>query len=133
MVEWRPIIIGVVFTVASYLILSFAQQGGINGVIVFLFGGAILGYIIKPEIDYKAKAKQLLTYSLIFGLISGVISIIILVIQAYTAGLTYIFDSSLIIPLLTVLVTDIVAAIAGVIIGNFAREEYNKSTISIEQ
>ena len=133
MVEWRPIIIGIIFTVTSYVILSFAQQGGINGVIVFLLGGVLLGFTIKPKVDYNAKAKHLLTYGLILGIISSLITIVILLIQAYTAGLSYIFDSSIIIPLLEVIASDTVAVIIGVIVGNFTREEYTKSTLNIER
>lgn len=127
MVGWRPIIIGTVFTLATYIILSIAQQGGINGVIAFILGGVLLGFIIKPEIDKGTKIKYLLIYGLILGLITGLISIVILIIQLVSVGLSDLLAASIVIPVLEVLVSYIIAALAGVIIGNFAREEYTES------
>jgi len=130
MVEWRPIILGVVLIVASYLILSYAQQGGINAVITFLIGGVLVGFIIKTKIEYIDILKQFVTYGLIVGAISSLITIVILLIQMYTLGLSTIFDSSILVPLLIVFVSDVVATLVGVIIGIFSREEYTKSTLS---
>jgi len=127
MVEWRPIIIGIIFTVTSYVILSFAQQGGINGVIAFILGGVFVGFIIKPEIGNERKIKHLLTYGLILGVITGLISIVILIIKLVSVGLVDLLAASIIIPVLEVLVSYIIAALAGVVIGNFAREEYTQS------
>jgi hypothetical protein len=129
MVEWRPLIIGVVLTLASYLILSFAQQGGINAAITFLLGGLLVGFIIKPKIEYIDKIKDFVTYGLILGVISSLISIAILLIQMYYVGLSTLFDNTILVPLLILFVSDVIASLAGVIIGTFTREEYAKSTV----
>jgi hypothetical protein len=127
MVEWRPIIIGTVLTITSYIILSYAQQGGINAAITFLLGGVLVGFIIKPKIGYIDKIKDFVAYGLILGVVSSVISIIILLIQMYYVGLSTLFDATIIVPLLILFVSDVVASLAGVIIGIFSREEYTKS------
>lgn len=127
MVEWRPLIVGIVFTLAVYIILSIAQQGGINGVIAFILGGVLVGFIIKPKTVNKTKIKDLLIYGLILGIITGLISILILIIQMITVGLSDLLTTSIIIPVLEVIFAYIIASLAGVIIGNFAREEYIKS------
>jgi len=130
MVEWRPITIGVVLIVVSYFILSYAQQGGINAVITFLIGGVLVGFIIKTKIEYIEIIKKFVTYGLIVGAISSLITIVILIIQMYTLGLLTTFDSSILVPLLIVFVSDVIATLTGVIIGIFSREEYIKSTVS---
>jgi hypothetical protein len=127
MVEWRPLIIGIVLVIVSYIILSYAQQGGINAAITFLLGGVLVGFIIKPKIEYIDKIKDFATYGLILGVVSSVISIAILLIQMYFVGLSTLFDTTIIVPLLILLVSDVVASLAGVIIGSFSREEYTKS------
>ncbi len=131
MVEWRPIIIGIVLTITSYLILSFAQQGGINAVITFLIGGVLVGFIIKPKIEYIEIVTQFAINGIILGAISSLITIAILLIQMYTLGLSTIFDSSILIPLLIVFVSDVVGTLVGIAIGYFTREEYIKSTVSL--
>jgi hypothetical protein len=124
MVELRPIIIGTIFTLASYIILSTAQQGGINGLIVYLLGGVLVGFIIASKKDITSNIKNLLVNGVIFGLITGIISLIILVIELIILGGGYEIDGTIIIPLLILLVSDLIIAIAGVIIGNFTREEF---------
>jgi hypothetical protein len=130
MVEWRPVIIGTIFVIATYLILSLAENGGVNAVISFLLGGLIVGFIIASKISYIEKIKYSLIHGAILGVIAGVISIIILIIQLVVVGLSSLLDTSIIPSVLILLAYNIIAALAGVIIGNFARAEYITSVES---
>lgn len=127
MVEWRPLIIGIVFVIVTYLILSLAENGGVNAVLSFLLGGIIVGFIIKSRISYKEKIKYSLIHGVILGVIASVISVVILLIQIATVGLISILGTGIIISVLILIAYDIIATLAGVIIGNFARAEYIKS------
>ena len=89
MVEWRPIIIGIIFIIVTYLILSLAENGGVNAVISFLLGGLIVGFIIASKISYTEKIKYSLIHGAILGVIASVISIVILLIQIAIVGLIY--------------------------------------------
>lgn len=132
MVEVRPLIIGTVFTLASYIILTTAQQGGINGLIVFLLGGVILGFLITSKKDIATNIKNLLINGVIFGLITAIISIIILLVEMVIMGISYQIDSTITVPLLILLVSYVIGSIAGVIIGNYTREEF-LSNFAIEK
>ena len=127
MVEWRPLIIGTAFVIVTYLILSLAENGGVNAVISFLLGGLIVGFIIASKISYTEKIKYSLLHGAVLGIIAGVISIVILLIQIAAVGLSSILGTSIIPSVLILLAYNIIAALAGVTIGNFARAEYIKS------
>lgn len=127
MVEWRPLIIGTVFTLAIYTILSFSEQGGINALIAFLLGGFVVGVIIEAKINYIEKIKHSLIHGAVLGVIAGLITVVILVIELVVVGLASILGTSIIVSVLILLVADVIAALAGVILGNFTRAEYIKS------
>lgn len=127
MVELRPLIIGTIFTIASYIILSSAQQGGINGLIVYLLGGVLVGFLITSQKDKVSNIKKLLVNGVILGLITGILSIIILIIQLIVLGIGYQIDNTIIIPLLILLVSYLIAAVVGVFIGNYTRQEFLNS------
>lgn len=127
MVEWRPVIIGTIFVIVTYLILSLAENGGVNAVISFLLGGLVVGFIIASKTSYTEKIKYSLIHGAILGVIASVISIVILLVQIVIVGLISILGTSIIPSVLILLAYNIIAALAGVIIGNFARAEYIKS------
>lgn len=127
MVEWRPVIIGTIFVIVTYLILSLSEDGGVNAVISFLLGGLVVGFIIASKISYTEKIKYSLIHGAILGVVAGVISIVILIIQIVIVGLISILGTSIIPSVLILLAYNIIAALAGAIIGNFARAEYIKS------
>ena len=127
MVEWKPVIIGTAFVIATYLLLSLAENGGVNAVISFLLGGLIVGFIITSKISYTEKIKYSLIHGAILGVIASVISIVILIIQIAIVGLISILGTSIIPSVLILFVYNLIAALAGVIIGNFARAEYIES------
>ena len=132
MVETKPLIIGTVFTLASYIILSTAQQGGINGLIVFLLGGVLLGFLIAHKKDSSSNIKNLAINGVILGLITGLLSIIVLLVEMISMGIGYQLDGTIIVPIVILFVSYVIAALAGVIIGNYSRVEF-LNNLSLEQ
>ena len=122
MVEWRRILIGAVFIVAIYFILAFASQGGENALFGFLLGGIAVGFIIDT------KLKGLLIHGIILGVVAGLVTVIILLIQIVSYGLVSQIGTGIIFSILILLTYDVVAALAGVVLGNSIRVEYIKST-----
>ena len=127
MVEWKPLILGIIFTIVAYIVLSLAENGGVNAVIAFLLGGIIVGLIIEEKLNYVAKIKYSLTHGTIFGVIAGVISVVILVVQLFIVGLTSILGTSIITSVLILLAYDIIVGLAGAVLGNFIKTEFIKS------
>ena len=132
MVEKNPLIIGTVFTLASYIILSTAQQGGINGLIVFLLGGVLLGFLIVQNKDSSLNIKNLAINGVILGIITGILSITVLLVEMDSMGIGYQIDGTIILPITILFISYVVAAIAGVIIGNYSRAEF-LNNLSLEQ
>jgi hypothetical protein len=127
MVERRSLVLGIAFTIAAYFILSLSEDGGVNAVIAFFLGGAVVGFIIEEKLNYAAKIKYSLTHGAIIGITAGVISIIILIIQLVIVGLASILGVSIITSVLILLAYDVVAALAGAILGNFIKLEYARN------
>ena len=132
MVEKNPLIIGTVFTLASYIILSTAQQGGINGLIVFLLGGILLGFLIAQKKDSSLNIKNLAINGVILGIITGILSITVLLVEMDSMGIGYQIDGTIVVPIIILFISYVIAAIAGVIIGNYSRVEF-LNNLSLEQ
>ena len=130
MVERRSLIIGIVFTIVAYIILSLAEDGGVNAVIAFLLGGVVVGFIIEEKLSYVAKIKYSLIHGAILGVIAGVLSIAVLIIQLVIVGLASILGTSIIISVLILLAYEVIAALAGAVLGNFIKAEYTRSILS---
>lgn len=127
MVEWRALIIGIIFTTVTYFIFSLAQQGGVNGVIAFLIGGVVVGFMIEAKINYIARIKYSLVHGAILGIITSLISIGILLIQIVYVGLASILGTSIITSVLILFAYDVIATLVGAVLGNFIKVEHAKS------
>jgi len=64
-IEWRPLIVGILFTLAIYAVSVLSSQSAI-AFLSLLLGGAVIGVMIGGEI------KDSLINGLIFGVITSV-------------------------------------------------------------
>lgn len=121
-IKWRPLIIGIAITLAIYIILASASQGGENALLGFLIGAIVVGFLIE------AKITRILVHGALLGVIAAIISLIILVIQLVISGLISAFPiNSLLISLGILFVYDLIVSLVGSVFGNVARVEYKKS------
>ncbi len=115
MVEWRPLIISIIFAVSIYVVSLLASMNG--SYLAVLFGGAILGYMINGTL------KDGVIHGAILGLITGIIAIIVLLIQIASYGLLSAIAGALVQSIIILLVIEIVIAIIGGILGTFINSE----------
>lgn len=122
LIEWRPLVVGLAVILAIYIILATANQGGQNALFGFLLGGIVLGFILNKKIHGVA------VNGIILGIIAGIITSVILVIQIYTSDLASMLNTTqIIVPVAILILYDVIATLAGTILGKFVREEYEGS------
>ncbi len=115
MVEWRPLIVSIIFAVSIYVVSLLA---GMNGsYLAVLFGGALVGYMIDGTL------KDGVIHGALVGLITGIVAIVVLLIQIASYGLLGAIAGALVQSIIILLVIEIVIAIIGGILGIFINSE----------
>jgi hypothetical protein len=115
-IEWRPLIVGILFTLAIYAVSVLSSQSAI-ALLGLLLGGAVVGVMIGGEI------KDSLINGLIFGVITSVIIFIVTVIEILTSALGSAILGLYTEELLLILGIEIVLAIVGSVLGSYIRSE----------
>ena len=115
-IEWRPLIVGILFTLAIYAVSVLSSQSAI-ALLSMLLGGVVLGVMIGGKI------KDALINGLIFGVITSVIIFIVTVIEILTSALGSAILGLYTEELLLILGIEIVLAIVGSVLGSYIRSE----------
>ncbi len=115
-IEWRPLIVGILFTLAIYAVSVISSQSAI-AFLALLLGGAVVGVMIGGEI------KESLLNGIIFGVITSVIIFIVTVIEILTSALGSAILGIYVEELLLILGIEIVLGIVGSILGSYIRSE----------
>ena len=115
-IEWRPLIVGILFTLAIYAVSVLSSQSAI-ALLGLLLGGAVVGVMIGGEI------KDSLINGLIFGVITSIIIFIVTVIEILTSALGSAILGLYTEELLLILGIEIVLALVGSVLGSYIRLE----------
>ena len=115
-IEWRPLIVGILFALAVYAVSVLSSQSAI-ALLGLLLGGAVVGVMIGGEI------KDTLINGLIFGVITGVIIFIVNIIEILTSALGAAILGLYVDELLLILAIEIILAIVGSVLGTYMRSE----------
>ncbi|MGO9387371.1 MAG: DUF5518 domain-containing protein [Methanobacterium sp.] len=115
-IEWRPLIVGILFTLAIYAVSVLSSQSAI-ALLGLLLGGAVVGVMIGGEI------KDSLINGLIFGVITSIIIFIVTVIEILTSALGSAILGLYTEELLLILGIEIVLALVGSVLGSYIRSE----------
>ena len=113
-IEWRPLIVGILFTLAIYAVSVLSSQSAI-ALLGLLLGGAVVGVMIGGEI------KDSLINGLIFGVITSIIIFIVTVIEILTSALGSAILGLYTEELLLILGIEIVLALVGSVLGSYIR------------
>jgi|WetSurMetagenome_2_1015567.scaffolds.fasta_scaffold1033799_2 hypothetical protein len=122
MVEWRPLIIGIIFALSIYVISSYIY-GQTGGFLAFLLGGVAVGYMIGGDL------KEGAIHGAVLGLITALIPTIILVIEVASSGLGSAIMGAVAQQLLIIIVIQLVIAVIGGALGTVMKEESYKPQI----
>lgn len=115
-IEWRPLIVGILFTLAIYAVSVLSSQSAI-ALLGLLLGGAVVGVMIGGEI------KDSLINGLIFGVITSIIIFIVTVIEILTSALGSAILGLYTEELLLILGIEIVLALVGSVLGSYIESE----------
>ena len=118
-IEWRPLIIGILFTLAIYVVSILSSQTAI-ALLALLLGGVVVGVMIGGEI------KDALINGLIFGVITGMIIFVVTLIEIITSASGSALLGAYTEELLLLLVIEIILGIVGSILGIYMRSEADK-------
>ncbi|MEN6330249.1 MAG: DUF5518 domain-containing protein [Methanobacteriaceae archaeon] len=118
-IKWRPLLIGALITVTSYMISYLSGESVYFA--SFLLGGIIVGFMIGNNL--KNGAINGLISGIIAGITVNIIYIIILTSQGYASYLGYVLSG-----LSIYIVMEVVVSAVGGVFGSVVRAEALPST-----
>jgi hypothetical protein len=115
-IEWRPLIISLLFALAIYVVSILSSQSAI-ALLSLLLGGVLVGVMIGGKI------KDALINGLIFGVITSVIFFLVTIIEIISSASGSAILGAYTEELLLILAIEIILAIVGSALGTFMRSE----------
>ncbi len=115
-IEWRPLIISILFTLAIYVV-SIVSSVSALAFLGLLLGGAVVGAMIGGEI------KDGLIHGLILGVITSVIILVVTLIEILSSSFGATLISLYYTQLLLILAIEIILGLVGGVLGILMRSE----------
>ena len=119
-IQWRSLIISILFALAVYSVSILSSQSSI-AILGLLLGGAVAGVMIGGKI------KEGLINGLIFGAITSVITFVVTIIEIVSSALGSAILGAYTEELLLILGIEIILALVGSVLGIYLRSETLKS------